>query len=167
MNKVCQIDTRDLMNILNKLDEERRRDVMYKSLTKGGQRLVKETKDKLRKELPSGAASGKRYGTPMESGIKLAKNKDYDEVKVHIMGDYRLRFFEMGTEDRYIRKTKGSKTTESNYKFRKNEGSQGKTGYRGSIRAKHFFKQARDNAQVILDEIIQNLQRGIDKLIKQ
>ena len=166
MNNVCQIDTKGVEKLINNLDEDNRNDAIYKSLVKAGQKLVTETKKTLRKELPSGAKSGKRYGTPMESGIKLSKDKDYGDVKVHIMGDFRLKFFEMGTEDRYIKKSNKGNGSDGRYKFRKKEGSQGNSGYRGSIKAKHFFKQARDNAQAITDEIIRNLQKEINKLMK-
>ena len=107
MSNVCEIDTKGIEAILENLNESNRNEALFKSIVEGGKQLVKETKKELRKKLPNGATSGKRYGTPMESGIKLRKDKDYGEVKVHIMGDYRLKFFEMGTEERYT-KTKKS-----------------------------------------------------------
>jgi hypothetical protein len=33
----------------------------------------------------------------MESGVRVSGDKDYCEVSVSIMGDFRLKFFEKGT----------------------------------------------------------------------
>jgi hypothetical protein len=45
----------------------------------------------------------------MESGVKLKVLKDYCEVDVNIMGDFRLKFFEKGTKLRRTRKTKANR----------------------------------------------------------
>ncbi len=62
----------------------------------------------------------------MEKGIKLRVDKAYSEVILHIMGDYRLKWFEKGTKPRY---TKGHKVTGylSNHRLKRT----GKGGFRG------------------------------------
>lgn len=59
----------------------------------------------------------------LDSGIKVSQQRNISEgVKVHIMGDFRLKFFEMGTKERNTKnrsvlhkgephKVKGKKTT--------------------------------------------------------
>lgn len=164
MSKVCNINSNEIENILNELNENNRKEIIFKSLVKGGNELVKETKRELKKSLPQGATSGNRYGTPMESGVKLKKDKDYDEVKVHIMGDYRLKFFEMGTDERYLKKPLKHKE-DARYKYRNNSDVNSKP-YRGKISPKHFFKNARENNDAITDEILNNIINEINKIIK-
>lgn len=164
MSNVCVINKRGIEEIIDNLNAQNRNEAIYKALVKGGEALVKETKEQLRKELPRGATSGKRYGDALEKGVKLQKDKHYDEVKVHIMGDYRLKFFELGTADRYTRKSR--KLLRNDDSFRKSGGTQGINGYRGKIDAKHFFQQARENDTPIIEEIIETLQKEINKLTK-
>jgi hypothetical protein len=77
----------------------------------------------------------------MDKEIKVAKYKKTIGAKVHIMGDFRLKFFEKGTAQRYY---KGQN--------------------RGSIKATHFFKKAQDRSlSNAYNQIIQEL----DKLIKE
>lgn len=52
-------------------------------------------------------------GKTFSSGIKSKVNKEATEGKVHIMGDFRLKFFEMGTKTRYKKRTKGRPSTGS------------------------------------------------------
>lgn len=158
MNNVCKIDSKELDDILNNLNERNRKEIMFNSLVKGGNILVKETQSELLSVLPN-ANRGERYGKPMVKGVKLKKEKDYDDVKIHIMGDYRLKFFEMGTEERYLKKPLSSKNNSS---LKKNDGNR---PYRGKIIGKGFFKKARETSKMI-DSVIDNLIKEINKLFK-
>ena len=51
-------------------------------------------------------ANGKTEKQNLAKGIKVVVCKDAENAKVHIMGDYRLKWFEMGTG---YRTTKGSR----------------------------------------------------------
>lgn len=161
MNNTCKVDTSSLERIFENLSEEKRKEVLFKSLTKGGQELVKETQQELLRVLPN-AARGNKYGSPMVKGIKLTKDKDYSEVKVHIMGDYRLKFFEMGTGERYLRKPISSSS--SRYKYKSGSTNTGGKIYRGKISPKSFFESARENSN-IADTITSNLEKEINKLM--
>lgn len=162
-DKVCDIDTSELDNLLNNLSEENRKKAIFNSLIKGGQELVDETKRELVKVLPN-ANRGERFGTPMSSGVKLKKDKDYNDVAVHIMSDFRLKFFEMGTDDRYLKKPLPQKET-SKYKYKSGSTNSGGTPYRGSIKPKRFFEHARANTNA-LSVIIETLNNEINKLLK-
>lgn len=62
-------------------------------------------------------------GRRLDSGIKVSQQRKISEgVKVHIMGDFRLKFFEMGTKERHtknrsvlhkgeVHKVRGKKTS--------------------------------------------------------
>lgn len=76
----------------------------------------------------------------MESGIKVKADKDYCEVSVSIMGDFRLKFFEKGTAERRLRRGGAN---------------------RGSIKPLYFFRQARqqDIDNTINNSITESLRR--------
>lgn len=161
MSNVVKIDSANLDRILNNLSEENRKEALFKAISKGGQELVKETKDELLRVLPN-ANRGKRYeGRPMVKGVKLVKDKAYDEVKVHIMGDYRLRFFEMGTAERYLKKPLSRKS----YKYKSGKMNTGGKIYRGKISPKKFFQTARQNSKMV-DKILGTLEKEINKLLR-
>lgn len=153
MSKICTIDTSHVDEILDRLNEDSRRKAIYNSLIKGSKVLVEETQNSLRNALP-------KANSKMIEGVKTSKNKNYDEVKVHIMGDFRLKFFEMGTDERYLKKPLKSKTGNT-----KKKDNSGKNPYRGKIIAKEFFRKARQSSNM-LDEVMENLIKEINKLMK-
>lgn len=162
MNRVCNLNSADLDSILSNLSEDNRREAIFKSITKGGQELVKETQSELLRVLPN-AGRGKRYdGRTMVKGVKMKKDKAYDEVKVHIMGDYRLKFFEMGTEERYLKKP--LKSDHSRYNFNSGSVNAGGKPYRGRISPKKFFQTARESSNMV-DTIMNTLEKEINKLL--
>lgn len=172
MSKVCEIDSAGLNDILNNLSPENRKEAIFKSLVKGGEELVQQTVFQLTKELPA-ASEGNRFGRPMTKGVRLKKDKDYDDVIVSVMGDFRLKFFELGTKERYLKRT-GAKDrirgyTPSNksrlYRKKGKENQYSAGSYRGMIKPLHFFKQARDNSQSVMDKIINSLSNEIAKLM--
>lgn len=161
MSKNCTIDLSDLERRLDNLNEENRKNALFNSINKGGQELVKDTQRELLRVLPN-AGKGEKYAKPMTKGIRLKKDKAYDEVKVHIMGDYRLKFFEMGTKERYLKKPLSSK--DSNYQYKSGSINSGGTPFRGRIKAKHFFESARENSNMP-ETIMNSLTKEIDKLL--
>jgi hypothetical protein len=58
------------------------------------------------------------------------------------MGDFRLKFFELGTKDRY---TKGHKIM--GYNNSHSLKRSGKGGYKGKINALYFFKNAQEKSE--------------------
>lgn len=93
---------------------------------------------------------------PMTKGVKKNVDVAYAMGSVHILGDYRLKWFELGTDERI--------TTGARSKSRK--GDIKKTipaGLsRGRIDAKHFFKDAREN-----DNMLQSYEQSLLKNIEQ
>ena len=81
----------------------------------------------------------------MESGIRVKALKDYCEVDVNIMGDFRLRFFEKGTKQRYTRKTKAN---------------------RGTIKSLYFFQAARSKDAEITSIINNSIAESLKRIIK-
>ncbi len=128
-----QVNDTQVQNLFNALDDDSRKQILFTALKKGGQKLTSLTKQSLRSSLGTGARTPNRWnGKTMESGIKLKADKDYCEVSVSILGDFRLKFFEKGTQLRRTRRTGAN---------------------RGQIRPLYFFRQAR---QQDIDSVINN-----------
>ena len=128
-------------NLFQSLNDDTRKKILLTALKAGADRLTANTKQQLRSRLGLGATTPNRWnGKTMESGIKSKADKDYCEVSVSIMGDFRLKFFEKGTKIRQTRKTKAN---------------------RGSIKALNFFSTAReeDLSDIISTSISQSLKR--------
>ena len=145
MNNVS-VDDSAVRNLFQALDEESRKRILFTALKAGGEKLLSETKVQLRSKLGSGATSPNRWnGKTMESGIRLKADKDYCEVDVNVMGDFRLRFFEKGTK---LRQTK-------------------KKANRGSIKGLYFFQAARSKADEITTIINSSLAESLHRISKE
>ena len=145
MNNVS-VDDSAVRNLFQALDEESRKRILFTALKAGGEKLLSETKVQLRSKLGSGATSPNRWnGKTMESGIRLKADKDYCEVDVNVMGDFRLRFFEKGTK---LRQTK-------------------KKANRGSIKGLYYFQAARSKADEITTIINSSLAESLKRISKE
>lgn len=136
------VDDSGVKNLFQALDSDTRKQILFAALKAGGSKLAENTKIQLRSKLGSGASTPNRWnGKTMESGIRLKADKDYCEVAVNVMGDFRLKFFEKGTN---LRQTK-------------------KKANRGKIKALYFFQSARqkgdDVASIINGSISESLKR--------
>lgn len=145
MNNVS-VDDSAVRNLFQALDEESRKRILFTALKAGGEKLLSETKMQLRSKLGSGASSPNRWnGRTMESGIRLRGDKDYCEVDVNVMGDFRLKFFEKGTK---LRQTK-------------------KKANRGSIKGLYYFQAARSKADEITTIINSSLAESLKRISKE
>lgn len=121
---MINIEDSQVQDFFNALDRDTCKEILFKALRKGGKQLSDQTKLHLR-------SSGIRTNTPnrwngktMESGIRLKADKDYCEVSVSILGDFRLPIFEKGN---YL---KPNRPTKKGYS-------------RGNITPINFFRRAR------------------------
>lgn len=145
MNNVT-VDDSKVRNLFQALDEDSRKRILFAALKAGGTRLAENTKIQLRSKLGSGATSPNRWnGKTMESGIRVKGDKDYCEVDVNVMGDFRLKFFEKGTN---FRQTK-------------------KKANRGKIRALYFFQSARSKADEIEGIINSSISESLKRISKE
>lgn len=143
MNDSIQVNDNQVQQLLNSLNREQNNKILHTALKKGAQKLTDNTKQNLKNILGARASTPNRWnGKTMESGIRIGNDKDYCEVKVSIMGDFRMKFFEKGTQ---LRKTK-------------------KGYYRGRINRYNFFAQARDNDAVIVEEINKSINESLKRL---
>ena len=130
MNNV-KIDKSSIDEILKKLNPENRNKLMMQALIKGAIVLKKQAESELIKTGIRCQNVSKTTKKRMIDGIKIKKDTAYNDVSVHIMGDFRLKYFERVT----------------NVRIGKNKAS------RGSIKATHFFQKARQNDAKIKQEM--------------
>lgn len=156
MNDNVVIDTTQLDELLNALDnEEVKRKILFDAVKAGAKVLKEQTISNLRKQ--------DFRSSSMEKDISLRNDKDYLESTVKIK--YKARWFEKGTKER---KTKGSKITGIDENSRRYALKRtGKPRYTGSIKPHYFFRQARENSDsAIKDAITQSIDNALRNLIK-
>jgi hypothetical protein len=145
-----QVDAAQVLAMFSEFDEKHRKVVFRRSLGEASRILVRETRKQLRGvRTKSGSLSTKTKskwtGKTLESGVRYKIAKNAKESKVHIMGDFRLKFFELGTKDR---RTKGYRVVGKHwvggriYKERKGSG-----GFRGRIEASKFFAKGKEMSE--------------------
>ena len=107
--------------------------------------LVKATRNQLKRVVRNSNKRSVKYGKSLQSGVKckLVKENGANVAKVHIMGDFRLKFFEKGTA---LRRTKGHRIT--GYIDVQHLRRTGRGGNRGRIRSAYFFDKTYDNIDV-------------------
>lgn len=178
---MIEVDNRKVLSLFANLNSKKQDKAFKNALTTGAKILVKETKSQLRKTgIKNISKKSKKYGTSLSSGIKYKASKY--KAKIHIMGDFRLKFFELGTTERFrykkehrkgtMRKIyKGSYTKkdgtvshymyEKPYKYNKRIGKAGKTG---KINPYYFFAKAKANKE---KEVFSNINKYLSDSIKK
>lgn len=137
---MIQVDTSGVDKIFNKLTGKEQKKVIRTATRGAAQKLTKATKVQFRNTVGSVANHRNWWnGKTLQSGIKYVSDKRVS-YKVHIMGDFRLKFWEMGTKQRYTKKGQ----------------------YRGIMRKKAFFDPTLQRLETTLandikDSITKNL----------
>lgn len=142
-----KVDDKELQKALSSLDSRNHRDAVRKALVKGANIAKKEAKKNLKHILnPIRKKSKYKNGqdkADINKGILIgSKGKDpfKDGVSLHLMGDFRLKFFELGTDERSTKK-----------------------GYnRGSQKRTPFFKPALNSCE---EQVFETISKEIDNQI--
>ena len=151
MNDNVEIDDSQVQNLFARLTSKDQKKAMKSALRKAASILVKKTKSNLKQVVRNTNVPSGKYKKVLQKGIKSKVDKEGKEVEVHIMGDYRLRWFEKGTKQRV---TKGYKITGYDGKILIREG---KGSNKGKIEAKYFFKKAQDETEKQIFDNLTNL----------
>ena len=135
---MIEVDTKDVLNLFSELNSRQQKQAHRNALRRSANILVKETKKQLKSHLGKVVNHRNRWnGKTLQSGIK--SKADNKEAKVHIMGDFRLKFFELGTKQRKLKKNGAN---------------------RGKIKALYFFRTAQQNKE-------QEVFSTMDKLLSE
>ena len=153
------VDTRSVLEMFAELDSRRQKQAHSSALRRGVNILVKEARKSLKTAVRKPNSKNWWNGKTLQSGIKSSINKEVTEGKVHIMGDFRLKLFELGTK---LRKTSGANRASVRGKIPKYR--QHKPSNRGSIKASNFFLKARNRKE---KEISDNMNTIIAESIRK
>ena len=145
MNNGVTVDASQVLRMFSELNSRQQKNVYKNALRKAGRILQKETKTQLRSVVGKAINHKNRWnGKTLGNGVKMKVDKEATEAKVHIMGDFRLKFFELGTTTRQLRKNGAN---------------------RGRMTAAHFFKTAKDKTEhAIFDNINQMVEESITRI---
>ena len=155
-----EIDDKQILRLFSDLSPKKQKAAHRNALKKSASILVRQAKQNLKEvtnkynskatNLKKGwhikrTKSGKVTAKSLQQGIRLSVDKEAEFAKVHIMGDFRLKWFELGTT---VRKTK--------------------KGYnRGKMRASYFFKRAKQGTESQISETLQeNIRQSILRTAK-
>ena len=142
MNDTFETDIKPVLNMFKELSYKEQIKTYKSALRKSSNVIAKEAKKNLKSSLGKSASHNGKYGR-MNKGIKVRVAKSGKSSKIHIMGDFRLKWFEMGTKER-IRKKGGST---------------------GKISPLYFFKKANDSKKKEAENLlIKNLEEAIIKI---
>lgn len=162
MSDTVKINSTEVDQLLNSLeDSEQINAIIFNAVKEGAKVLQQQTINYFRSAMGSVAEHQNKWnGKPFWQGIKMSADKAYNEAKVSIMGDYRLKWFEKGTNQRT---TKGRKITG----YQRNRAiRQGKGHNTGAITGKWFFKSAKQNNSMIDEAIATSINNALSKLSK-
>lgn len=164
MSKVCTIESGGLEATLRVFSPDARGKALFTALTAGAKALQAETVSQLIAKMGAGATRRGLKGrpqyadhSPMTEGVRLMRKRAFIEAGVHIMGDFRLKWFELGTVERYA----GGRKKNGLFPGRMNA-----SNYRGAIKGLGFFQEARSNDAPVIKAIEQTLEKQLKKLLK-
>lgn len=142
MTNGITVNASDVLRRFANLNGREQKKVYKMALRKASSILVKETKQQLKTVVGRKINSRNSWnGKTLGSGIKISVADDASEAKIHILGDFRLKFFEKGTATRTLRRGGAN---------------------RGAMRAHYFFRTAKTNKE---QEIFSNIDRLISESI--
>lgn len=155
------IEYGEVVDMLNKLNGDTLNGILLTASKDAADALRDKTKEILLRKLPAAAHKG-RYNKTMVQGVQSKSDKDYTLSYVTIMREFRLRFFEQGTTERF-RKTRysGKDKAGRNRKVLRKDNTNASTG---KITALDFFKEAREQ---YADQICDDMQGSIIKSLER
>lgn len=165
MDKV-EVDTRSVLAMFNELDERRRKQVYKGALNSSANILIRQTRINLRSVVKSTKTRNYWNGKTLENGMRKYMFKDNKGITVAIGGkdkriDFRLKFFEMGTEEREIKYFVQKQIKNKKRKRKKSSNPK----YRGKIKAGYFFKNAKEQTESkIFGEMESTLTKYIQRI---
>ena len=168
-----QIDDTQVVKMFNELEPKNRKKVFRKaSMT--ALNIIKKQALKNLKEVTGAEKLNRKdkYGKSLRQGIKTRVHKDSKGGTIHIMANYKMIWYEMGTKDRYNYKKRSDKVVRhylrganKRYTYRTIKGTYlKKRRYTGRMKATLFFSRAKKSTE---KQIFSNIDKIIsDSIVK-
>ena len=96
----------DLLN----LSKQEIADILFKAIKQGGNVLTENTRELFLARHTLSNTTGNNEKLDINRAIHQINSNSSREVIVSIMGDYRVKFFEKGTKERYTKSSKINRT---------------------------------------------------------
>lgn len=160
-------DARQVVKMLDRLNGVEMKNAAVSALRKGANILAKKTTSNFRSKIKINAKRTEIIKRGNGKNIKKIRriatvkvDKKKLAAKVHIMSDFRLKFFEMGTKER---RTKGYRITGAYYKGRRKYlRRKGKGRRTGRIKPGWYFRSAMNETEhAVFASIESNLSKAI------
>lgn len=159
------VDSSQVEHWLDKMaDESYQRRVLYKAIMDGAKVLQENTKESFRRKVGEASTHfSNDVGGPFYDGVMLKGDRAYLEGRVSIMKDYRMKWFEKGTRERFT-----SYRINKRGEYRKTTNASGTTHSTGKMKPLYFFRDARNNSAGQIEEAItQSINNAYLKLQNQ
>lgn len=152
MSVEFNVDIEQVMKMFSEFDKKERKQVFRSAVNKSLGIVKKQTLANLRNVIEPDKIDWKDdYGNSFKNGITTKVYKDNKSGVIHIMKNFKMRFFELGTKVRYAETWRGKKLK----KERKT----------GQIKAHHFFSNAKKQTEIqVFDSIEQLLTDSIKRI---
>ena len=122
-----EVESKQVINLFSKLTSRKKKQSYKTALRRAAGILTKETRKQLKKVIGKAISHRNKWNNKtLGSGIRVKVNKEGTDAKVHLMGDFRLKFFETGTKKRKLKKNGAN---------------------RGKIKSSYFFRTAKENKE--------------------
>ena len=148
------VNTKDVIAMFKDLYPSRQKAVYRTALRKSSDVLIKNTRENLKSVIDGSIYKKKKNEKySMAGGIRRSgTDRDATFISVHIMGNYKLKWFEMGTKERYTLNRNGKKKYKAG-------------AYRGQITGKYFFRNAIESSEKQVYEVFDDeLTKAIIKI---
>ena len=157
------VDTSEVMGLFADLMGKEQEKATRDGLRKGANILRRATRRNLQSKIHGSirkkwiGRDGKQYKSMSEGVVVNAKSAQ--EVRVHIMGEFRLKWFELGTESR------SRKFWSAKRGIRFKDAEAGRTG---KITGIHFFREAQQQTErQIFSNLDSYISQSIDKIARK
>lgn len=130
MEGVASIDIKAVMRMFSEFDAKKRKKT-YRQATQRALNIIKKQAVSNLRKVTSKIDKKDQWNMTLRKGIATKVYKSADSGVIHILKNFKLKFFEMGTNVRY-NIAKGSRKT----------GKLKKKRYTGRISPSHFFTNA-------------------------
>lgn len=132
---------------------------IFKDCVKRSLDIIKKAAENELSKHTSALDKKDKYNNTLRKGIKANVYKDNVSGIVHIMGNYKLKWFQNGTVDRYKKTYKDKNGNEKKYK--------GKGAYTGKMKSTNFFSTATTNVEAkVFGEMESRFNESIQKVLK-
>lgn len=151
-NAQFEVDIEQVMKMFSEFDKKQRKQVFRSAVSKGLNIVKKQTLSNLRSVIEPDKIDFKdEWGNSFKNGIVTKVYRNGKSGVIHIMKNFKMRFFELGTKVRYAETWRGKKLK----KERKT----------GQIKAHHFFTKAKQQTEKqVFDSIEQLLTDSIKRI---